>query len=62
MHELSVNVLCLIGIIYLLWRMTFFLRTLLQLFWKSKSWVNKSTEDKISELCHCNFTVFSDSD
>jgi len=26
MHELSVNVLCLVGIIYLLWRMTFFLK------------------------------------
>lgn len=62
MHELSFNILCLIGIICLLWRITIFLKTLLQLVWKSKSWVNKSTEDKISELCHCNFTVFGDSD
>ena len=62
MHELSFNILCLIGIIYLLWRITIFFKTLLQLVWKSKSWVNKSTEDKISELCHCNFTVFGDSD
>ena len=62
MHELSFNILCLIGIIYLLWRITMFSKTLLQLVWKSKSWVNKSAEDKISELCHCNFTIFNDSD
>jgi len=62
MYELSSNIFCLIGIIYLLWRITIFFKTLLQLAWTSKSWINKSTKDKISELCHSNFTVFDDSD
>ncbi len=62
MYELIFNILCLIGMIYLLWRITIFFKTLLQLFWKSKKLVNKSTKDKISELCHCNFTIFDESD
>jgi len=62
MYELSSNILCLIGAIYLLCRISIFLKTLLQLIWKPKQLANKSTEDKISELCHCNVTVFSDSE
>ena len=62
MYELSSNILCLIGAIYLLYRISIFLKTLLQLIWKPKQLANKSTEDKISELCHRNFTVFSDSE
>ena len=62
MYELSSNILCLIGAIYLLYRITIFLKTLLQLIWKPRKAVDKSTKDKISELCHCNFTVFSDSE
>jgi len=62
MHELSFNILCLIGTIYLFWRITTFLKILLQSLRKSKGSANKSTEDKISELCHCNLTVFGDSE
>jgi len=61
MYDLSFNVFCLIGIICLLWRITIFLKTLLQLLWKPKSRANKSIEDKITELCHCNFTIFNNS-
>jgi len=60
MYELSFYIFCLIGTIYLLYRFSIVLNTLLQLFWKSGKAANKSTKDKISELCHCRFTVFSD--
>ena len=58
MYELSSNILCLIGIIYLLWRIAMFFRSLLRLVWKSRRLLNKSTVDKVSELCHRKFTVF----
>lgn len=41
MHELSFNILCLIGTIYLLWRVTIFLKNLLQLICKFKELANK---------------------
>ena len=58
MYDLSFNIFCLVGIIYLLWRIIILFRSLLLLFLKSKSWDNKSTKEKISELCHCNFSIF----
>jgi hypothetical protein len=62
MYELSFYVLCLIGTIYLFWRITMFFKTLLRLFWSSRKSTNKSTEDKTSELRHCNSTVSNDSE
>ena len=60
MYELIFYIFCLIGTIYLLCRFSVLLRTLLQLFSKSGKAADKSTKDKISELCHCSFSVFSD--
>jgi len=58
MYELSISILSLIGAIYLLWRIAMFLKTLLQLIFKPDKAVYKSANDKISELCYCNFTIF----
>jgi hypothetical protein len=36
MYELSLNILCSIGFVYLFWRIVTFLRTLLRLAWKCR--------------------------
>lgn len=46
MQELSFYILCLVGIIYLLWRMGNFLKTFLHLIWKAKKVADKSTLTK----------------
>ena len=43
MQQLISNILCLIGTIYLFWRIGVFLKTVFQLVWKSKKTADKST-------------------
>lgn len=61
MRDLSFNLLCMIGTIYLLCRVTIFLKTLVQLTLNSKETDNKLTKDDFSELCCCSLTSVSDS-
>jgi hypothetical protein len=62
MHELSFNILCLVGAIYLFYRITILLKTLWQGFFKPGKAVDNSTKDNISELYHSNLTAFGDSE
>jgi len=60
MYESISHILCLMGAIYLVYRITIFLKILFQLIFKPNKMIDNSTKDKISELCHCNFTAFDD--
>jgi hypothetical protein len=57
MNEASFYILCLIGTIYLLCRITIFLKTVLQLIWDPKSSSEKQPEGKMTESCHRNWNV-----
>jgi len=50
MYESISNILCLIGAIYLLYRIATFLKSLIQLIFKSRRAANKSTKNQISAL------------
>jgi hypothetical protein len=56
MDDLGFNILCLIGTVYLFWRIAAFFKNLLQLVRYLKEPINESVEDKIPELCNRNLT------
>jgi len=62
MYEIISSILCLIGAIYLLYRISILLKNLLQLIWKPNNWKHKSTKEKISALCNCKASFFDDFD
>jgi len=62
MKEYFLNIICLFGIMFLIWRIGIFFKILMQLIRKLGSKINMSTKCKVSELQNINFTAFSNSE
>ena len=62
MKEYIFNIACLFGIMILIWRISIFVKVLVQLIKKTGSEINISMDCKVSELQNINFTDFRDSE